>query len=257
MIYHSRDGATWYKIYVNITNGQLYDIIDSVYFKGFTYLLINFSFYSLTISGTQLGKIPYFNNYSESCDISTETALDNSITINCIKEISGFLTMVGSGGYAGVMDIPDTTTATQVTTATNANIMSISWHPSTMAGLVSMSGSPSRFGSCRFIDTDANDVAWRPPSGGGGSSDDWVPSGQYIDITYGQSADMYTAPADGWMYVECTTFNTNAYIIGKVIIDPEATVGIYGAGATTYSTNKDLFILFPVGANYAFKMFNS
>jgi hypothetical protein len=93
--------------------------------------------------------------------------------------------------------------------------------------------------------------------GGGGASNSWVPSGQYIDITYGQSADTYTAPADGWMYVSCTTFNTNAYIIGRVIIDPEATVGIYGAGATTYSVNKELYILFPVGANYAFKMYNS
>jgi hypothetical protein len=31
-----------------------------------------------------------------------------------------------------------------------------------------------------------------------GSSHDWVPISQYIDITYGVSGDIYTAPADGY-----------------------------------------------------------
>ncbi|MDR0742321.1 MAG: hypothetical protein LBE98_02555 [Puniceicoccales bacterium] len=93
--------------------------------------------------------------------------------------------------------------------------------------------------------------------GGSGSSDDWTPSLQYVDITYGASADTYTAPADGWIYVECTTFNTNAYIIGKVILNAGTNTTVYGGGATTYSTNKDLFLLFPVANGRLFKMFNS
>ncbi|MDR2628979.1 MAG: hypothetical protein LBC30_03265, partial [Puniceicoccales bacterium] len=44
---------------------------------------------------------------------------------------------------------------------------------------------------------------------------------------------------------------------GKVIISTGESSGIYGATATTYSANKDLAILFPVGAAYAFRMFNS
>ncbi|MDR2629039.1 MAG: hypothetical protein LBC30_03570 [Puniceicoccales bacterium] len=89
------------------------------------------------------------------------------------------------------------------------------------------------------------------------SSDYWIPSSQYINITYGASGDTYTAPADGWIYVECTTFNTNAYITGRVIINAGTSSGVYGGGATTYSANKDLFLLFPVANGYLFKMFNS
>jgi hypothetical protein len=185
------------------------------------------------------------------------TALDDSITINCIKEVAGFLTMVGNGGYASVMEDPDTTTATQLTTAMDSNILSIDWDPTTLVGGVAMGGTAARYGLCRFSDVDANDVAWRPAGGGGGSSDDWVPSDHYVDITYGSSGDIYTAPANGWVYVSCTTFSTNGYIIGSVMVDPAATAEVYRNGATTYSANKDLHLLFPVGANYAFKMLNS
>jgi hypothetical protein len=93
--------------------------------------------------------------------------------------------------------------------------------------------------------------------GGGGGSDSWVPSSQYIDITYGVTGDTYVAPADGWIYVECTTFNTNASIIGNVIISEGTTLGVYMAGATTYSTGRGLYLLFPVGSGYFFRMFNS
>jgi hypothetical protein len=83
-----------------------------------------------------------------------------------------------------------------------------------------------------------------------------VPSGQYIDITYGVAGDAYVAPADGWMYVECTTFNTNAYIVSQVIIN-EGSPAIYGNGSTTYSASKNLYLLSPVGAGYVFRMYNS
>jgi hypothetical protein len=93
--------------------------------------------------------------------------------------------------------------------------------------------------------------------GGGGGSDSWVPSDQYIDLTYGATGDTYTAPADGWIYTRCKTFNVDAYIIGEVIINTGASSTVYGSGSTTYSTNKSLFLLFPVGSGYAFRMFNS
>jgi hypothetical protein len=93
--------------------------------------------------------------------------------------------------------------------------------------------------------------------GGGGGSNGWIPSDQYITITYGASGDMYTAPADGWMYVKCTTNNNNAYIIAEIILSAETSVGIYGSGQTTYSIGRALYLLFPVAAGYNFKMWNS
>jgi hypothetical protein len=91
----------------------------------------------------------------------------------------------------------------------------------------------------------------------GGSFDGWIPSSQYITITYGVSGDMYTAPADGWMYAKCTASNTNAYITAEIILTTETSVGVYGSGAITYSSGRSLFLLFPVAAGYNFKMWNS
>ncbi|MDR1890664.1 MAG: hypothetical protein LBQ23_00560 [Puniceicoccales bacterium] len=91
--------------------------------------------------------------------------------------------------------------------------------------------------------------------GGSGNSDDWVPSLQYVDLTYGASGDAYTAPTDGWVYVKCTTSNTNAYIIGEVMNGENLVT--YSNGATTYSTSRNLYLLFPVGSDYVFRMFNS
>jgi hypothetical protein len=105
------------------------------------------------------------------------------------------------------------------------------------------------------ITIDSNGII--SASGGGGGSSDWIPSSQYIDITYGLSGDTYTAPADGWIYVKCTTSNTNAYIQGEVTINQGTSVGIYGSHSITYSSGKTLSVLFPVGAGYKFKMFNS
>jgi hypothetical protein len=106
------------------------------------------------------------------------------------------------------------------------------------------------------ITIDSNGII-SASGGGGGGADDWVPSSQYIDITYGLSGDTYTAPADGWIYVKCTTSNTNAYIIGEAIVNEETSVGVYGNGQTTYSSGRALYLLFPVGAGYRFKMWNS
>ncbi|MDR2432222.1 MAG: hypothetical protein LBD34_00505 [Puniceicoccales bacterium] len=94
-------------------------------------------------------------------------------------------------------------------------------------------------------------------SGESGDPDGWIPSSQYTSITYGASGDMYTAPADGWIYVKCTTTNTNAYIIGEVTINATTGVGIYGDGQTTYSTGRSLYLLFPVATGYNFQMWNS
>jgi hypothetical protein len=52
------------------------------------------------------------------------------------------------------------------------------------------------------------------------------------------------------------TFNTNAYIVTQVIIN-EGSPAIYGAGSTTYSASRNLYLLFPVGAGYSFRMYNS
>jgi hypothetical protein len=93
--------------------------------------------------------------------------------------------------------------------------------------------------------------------GGGGGSSDWIPSSQYIDITYGASGDTYTSPGDGWIYAKCTTNNTNAYIISEVIISGEGSVGVYADNSTTYSSGRTLSLLFPVATGYKFKMFNS
>jgi hypothetical protein len=93
--------------------------------------------------------------------------------------------------------------------------------------------------------------------GGGGGSDSWVPSDQYITITYGASGDMYTSPGDGWIYAKCTTQNTNAYITSEAILTEGTNIGIYGAGQTTYSSGRSLYLLFPVATGYKFKMFNS
>jgi hypothetical protein len=68
---------------------------------------------------------------------------------------------------------------------------------------------------------------------------------------------MYTSPGDGWIYLKCTTQNTNAYILGETILDEGTSVGIYGAGQTTYSSGRALYLLFPVAAGYKFKMWNS
>jgi hypothetical protein len=94
-------------------------------------------------------------------------------------------------------------------------------------------------------------------SGGSGGSTDWIPSSSYITITYGASGDMYTAPGDGWIYVKCTTSNTNAYIIGEIIVSQETSVGVYGCGQTTYTSGRALYLLFPVENGCLFKMFNS
>jgi hypothetical protein len=83
-----------------------------------------------------------------------------------------------------------------------------------------------------------------------------MPSDKYIDITYGVAGDTYVAPDDGWIYVECMTFNTNAYIVSQVIIN-EGSPAVYGNGSTTYSASRNLYLLFPVGAGYSFRMYNS
>jgi hypothetical protein len=89
--------------------------------------------------------------------------------------------------------------------------------------------------------------------GGSGNSDDSVPSLQYVDFTYGAS-DTYLVPTDGWVYVKYTTSNTNAYIIGEVMNGQNLVT--YSNGATTYSTSRNLYLLFPVGSDYVFRMFN-
>jgi hypothetical protein len=59
MVYHSKDGATWYGIEINMLGGQVYNIIDAVFFKGSVYLLINGM--SRDLVGTQLGKNTTFH----------------------------------------------------------------------------------------------------------------------------------------------------------------------------------------------------
>jgi hypothetical protein len=60
---------------------------------------------------------------------------------------------------------------------------------------------------------------------------EWATSStDYINVTSGASWDMYTAPADGWMDVPCTTPDHNAYIIREVILNAEPSVGVYGSG---------------------------
>jgi hypothetical protein len=57
------------------------------------------------------------------------------------------------------------------------------------------------------MNLDGTSITVNPSTGvasavwGGGGSDSWVPSDQYVDITYGATGDTYTAPADRWVYV--------------------------------------------------------
>jgi hypothetical protein len=87
------------------------------------------------------------------------------------------------------------------------------------------------FNKCTTSNTNVNVFRFVYAVDSAPGHDYWVPSDQYTDITYGASGDTYTAPANGWVYVECTTSSTNAYILTEVIISAESSK-IYGNGAT-------------------------
>jgi hypothetical protein len=212
--------------------------------------------------------------------ISTSLTVSNTPLLT-IAWVNGDIIVTGAGGYAAISKTQGNSFTVLPTGVTN-DINDMLW-TDTFIGAIVCSGGVVGFN--KFSGGAANLLKYKPislalanapgivqpdmssitidpkgvisTSGGGGGSNSWIPSDHYVDITYGKSGDIYTAPADGWVYVSCTTFNTNGYIIGSVIIDPAATAEVYRNGATTYSANKDLHLLFPVGANYAFKMLNS
>jgi hypothetical protein len=210
------------------------------------------------------------------------TVLDTQLMT--ISMVDGCPIVAGSGAYAamGERDQSDYYTFTELQTGVTNDINDMVWTDSFIGAIVCSGGV---VGFNKFSGGAANLLTYKPiplalantpgivqpdmssitidskgiisaVGGGGGGSDSWVPSDQYINITYGASGDTYTAPADGWMHVEATTFNTNAYIIGRAIINTGMSAGVYAVGATTYSANKDLFLLFPVSNGCLFKMLN-
>jgi hypothetical protein len=171
-----------------------------------------------------------------------------------IAVVDGRVVVAGSGAYAALGQYDELSqyyTFTALQPGVTNDINDMVWTDSFIGAIVCSGGV---VGFNKFSGGATNVLKYKPiPL----ATNDWIPSDKYIDITYGASGDMYTAPANGWMYAKCTASNTNAYITAEIILSAETSVGVYGSGAITYSSGRSLFLLFPVAAGYNFKMWNS